>query len=114
MTTISEDDDLSTSEGGQWVCVSVCVLNWAEVKKRRMKLGAEDGRKSGVRDRLAVCEWVNEEEERKVVGGTKNKDLDILGITSGTLLTETFNFLPATSRLVVSGAGFVSRRGSLR
>lgn len=38
------------------VRVCVCVLNRAEVKKRRMKLGAEDGRKSGVRDRLAVCE----------------------------------------------------------
>ena len=63
LPTISEDDDLRTNEGGQWVCVCcvrVCVLNWAEVKKRRMKLGAEDGRKSGVRDRLAVCEWVSE------------------------------------------------------
>ena len=45
-------------------CISserVWTLNRAEVKKRRMKLGAEDGRKSGVRDRLAVCEWVSEE-----------------------------------------------------
>lgn len=36
--------------------VCECVCAEAEVKKRRMKLGAEDGRKSGVRDRLAACE----------------------------------------------------------
>lgn len=29
----------------------VCARNRAEVKKRRMKQGAEDGRKSGVRER---------------------------------------------------------------
>lgn len=110
----------ATNEGGQWVCVlclrvCACVLNWAEVKKRRMKLGAEDGRKSGVRDRLAVCEWVSERgrgEEGRL--RDRKQRLQFLWITSGTLLTETFNFLPATARLVVPWAGFVSRRGCLR
>jgi len=47
MTLASEDD---VGEGVR-ARSCMCVWNRAEVKKRRMKQGAEDGRKSGVRER---------------------------------------------------------------
>lgn len=80
------------------VCVYVCVTECvAEVKKRRMKLGAEDGRKSGVRDRPAVCGcvcvWVSK--RRSSEGRTKTKShfvgLTFWNIANGKLST----FYPA-------------------
>lgn len=57
------------------------------------------------------------EEERKrrrrSSEGPKTKSRNFGGIASGTLLTETFNFLPATARVTVPGAGFVSQRSTI-